>query len=223
MMSGVLATGESSPLLVPQPEQTGLAEDGSERALSARLLLRFAIGLAELGGERLTAVLRGFETARLAAPSVEPPAPVSGRHVVLGALCAAPDWLSHKLHPNPSLVPVRRPGNRLGRLVRRAPGMARARRYAAALGARTQAQLARWAEAGVHEEQAGRDLARRATRQIFANVMAQVAESPELQQVIEQQSGGVTTSAMNDLRESSARADKMVESVAGRLLHRRPR
>ena len=143
--------------------------------------------------------------------------------MVLGALCAAPEWLSHKMHPNPSLVPVRRPGNRWGRLVRRAPGMARARRYAAELGARTRAQLTRWAEVGVREEQVGRDLARRATGQIFASAMARVAESPELQQVIEQQSGGLTTSAMNDLRESSARADKMVESVAGRLLHRRPR
>jgi hypothetical protein len=216
MMSGVLATGESSPLTAPEPAQT-------EHAMSARLLLRFAIGVVELGGERLSAALRRFDAEeRLAAP-VEPPAPVSGRHVVLGALCAAPEWLSHKLHPNPSLVPVRRPGNRWGRLLHRAPGMARARRYAAALGARTRAQLTRWAEVGVREEQVGRELARRATGQIFANAMARVAESPELQQVIEQQSEGLTTSAMNELRESSARADKMVESVAGRLLHRRPR
>jgi hypothetical protein len=223
-MMGNVLPGESSPLTVPEPVQTEPAESESARAMSARLLLRFAIGVAELGGERLTAALRRFDAEeRLGAASVEPPAPVSGRHVVLGALCAAPEWLSHKLHPNPSLVPVRRPGNRLGRLVRRAPGMAWAERHAAELGALTRAQLARWAELGVREEQVGRDLARRATGQIFANAMAKVADSPELQQVIEQQSGGLTASAMNDLRESSARADRMVESVAGRLLHRRSR
>ncbi len=57
-----------------------------------------------------------------------------GRHVLLGALCTAPDWLSRKLHPNPTLVPVRRPSNRLTRLARRMPGVRRAHRYAEAMG-----------------------------------------------------------------------------------------
>jgi hypothetical protein len=142
---------------------------------------------------------------------------------VLGALCAAPEWLSRRLHPHPSLVPVRRPGNRWVRLASRAPGVARARRYATAVGARARTQVLRWAEAGVREEQQARGLARLAVEQMFASAMSRVAQSPELKTVIEQQSEGLTTSAMNELRESSARADRMVESVTGRLFGRRPR
>jgi hypothetical protein len=188
----------------------------------ARLLLRFAIGVAELGAEGLASALRRFEAARVATPPVEPLAPASGRHVLFGALCTAPDWLSRKLHPNPTLVPVRRPSNRLARLARRMPGVGRAHRYAEAMGARAQAQLGRWAETGAREEQAGRDLARLAVGVMFENAMSRVSQSPELKQVIEEQSQGLTTSAMSELRESSANADRVVESVARRLLGRRP-
>jgi hypothetical protein len=184
--------------------------------------LRFAIGVAELGGEGLAAALRRFEAARVASPPVDRLAPASGRHVLLGALCTAPDWLSRKLHPHPTLVPKPRPVGRWTRLMRRAPGVAQAHRYAEAVGARAQAQLGRWAELGAREEQAGRDLARLAVGVMFENAMNRVAQSPELKQVIEEQSGGLTSSAMGELRESSARADQVVESVARRLLRRRP-
>ena len=88
----------------------------------SRLLLRFAIGVAELGAEGLAAALRRFEAARVAVPPAEPLAPASGRHVLLGALACAPDWLSHKLHPHPTLVPKARPANSLMRLMRRSCG-----------------------------------------------------------------------------------------------------
>jgi hypothetical protein len=184
-----------------------------------RLLLRFAIGVAELGEEGLAAALRRFEAARVATAPAEPPAPSSGRHVLLGALCAAPDWLSRKLHPHPTLVPRARPASQLAR---RTPGIARAHRYVEQLGARARAQLGRWAETGTREEQAGRDLARLAVGVMFEDAMTRIAQSPELKHVIEEQSEGLTSSAMSDLRESSARADQVVESVARRLLRRRP-
>jgi hypothetical protein len=203
------------------PSRRRDAEYEGEPAPS-RLLLRFAIGVAELGGEGLAAALRRFEAARMAAPPVEPQAPTSGRHVLLGALCTAPDWLSHKLHPHPTLVPKARPASRLTRLARRTPGVARAHRYVESLGARARAQMGRWAETGVREERAGRDLARLAMGVLFENAMTRVAESPELKHVIEEQSQGLTSSAMGELRESSARADGLVESVADRLLRRRP-
>jgi hypothetical protein len=148
----------------------------------------------------------------------------AGRHVVIGALCDAPAWLAHQLHPTRGLMPVRREQGRwarLARLARRAPGVAQATRYAEALEARGRAQLARWAELGAHEEQAGREIARLAIGVMFENAMSHVAESPELKQVIEEQSQGLTRSAMNDIRETSARADRLVESVARRLLGRR--
>jgi hypothetical protein len=212
----------SSAAWVPTDEPSG--ENPSGQLPRGRLLLRFAIGVAELGGEGLAAALRRFEAERLAAPPAEPPAPVSGRHVLIGALCDAPDWLAHKLHPTRGLMPVRRDQGhwaRLARLVGRAPGIARATRYAQGLGARGRAQLGRWAALGAREEQAGRDLARRAVGTMFEDAMTRVAGSPELKQVIEEQSQGLTVSAMNELRESSARADRLVESVAGRLLGRR--
>jgi hypothetical protein len=212
--------------LLPARREAGPDQRTEEPAEipAGRLLLRFAVGAAELGIEGLAAALRQFEVERLAAPPVEPPAPLSGRHVVIGALCDAPAWLAHQLHPTRGLMPVRREQGRwarLARLARRAPGVAQATRYAEALEARGRAQLARWAELGAHEEQAGREIARLAIGVMFENAMSHVAESPELKQVIEEQSQGLTRSAMNDIRETSARADRLVESVARRLLGRR--
>jgi hypothetical protein len=49
-----------------------------------------------------------------------------------------------------------------------------------------------------------------------------VADSPELKRVIGEQSQGLAATAVNELRERSARADTVAESVLRRLTGRKP-
>ena len=193
-----------------------------------RLLFRFSIGLAELVGEGLVTSLRVFEETRHAAANtdVDETLPrVRARHVFIGAAAAAPAWLARGLRrragPPRPLEPRRPTSSRAHRLLARAPGVERARRGYLSLRLRVGAQMASWAEAGRREEHGGRALAREALSGYYELAMARVADSPELKQVIAEQSESLAESAVTTLRDGSARADDAVESVARRLLPRR--
>ena len=193
-----------------------------------RLLFRFTVGLVELAGEGLVTSLRVFEETRQAAadPDVDETLPhVRARHVFIGAAAAAPAWLARRLRRRagpPRVLEPRRPASGRGRrLLARAPGVARARRGYLSLRARVGAQMASWAEVGRREEHGGRALAREALNGYYELAMARVADSPELKQVIAEQSQSMAASAVTGLRDGSARADDAVESVARRLLPRR--
>ena len=196
----------------------------------ARLLFRFTIGLAELVGEGLVTSLRVFEETRQAAsdPDVADTLPnFRARHVLIGAAAAAPAWFArrlarpHRLGTPQELVPRRSESGRARRLLARAPGATRARRGYLTLRARVGVQLASWAEAGRREELGGRALAREALTGYYELAIARIADSPELKQVIAEQSQSLAESAVTTLRDGSARADDAVESVARRLLPRR--
>jgi len=196
----------------------------------ARLLFRFTVGLAELVGEGLVTSLRVFEETRQAAadPDVAETLPdFRARHVLIGAAAAAPAWFARRFaRPHHAgtlreLAPQRPASGRARRLLGRAPGVARARRGYVSLRARVGVQLASWAEAGRREERGGRALAREALKGYYEIAMARVADSPELKQVIAEQSQTLAESAVADLRNGSARADDAIESVARRLLPRR--
>jgi hypothetical protein len=105
----------------------------------------------------------------------------------------------------------------------RVPGAQRLRRDYRALRLRLAAELDRLSEAGRREEREARLLARLTLDGLFELVAGRLADSPELQQVIEQQSQGLTSSAMAQLREQSARADRTAENIARWLTGHRPR
>jgi len=193
-----------------------------------RLCFRFAIGVVELAGEGLVTSLRVFEETRQAAvdADIDETLPsVRARHVFIGAAAAAPAWLARSLRRRagpPRVLEPRRPSSsRARRLLARAPGVERAGRGYVALRARVGAQLASWAEAGRREEHGGRSLAREALNGYYELAIARIADSPELKQVIAEQSQSLAESAVTTLRDGSARADAAVESVARRLLPRR--
>src|SRR6185369_15001332 len=106
------------------------------------------------------------------------------------------------------------------RLLDRLPGGRRLRADYAELRARATLQLERWAAVGQIEESAARALARATLDGLFELAAARLADSPALRRVIEEQSQGLTSSAIAELRDRSARADRAVEAIARRLTGR---
>jgi hypothetical protein len=200
--------------------------DREGRVSGGRLLFRFGVGATELAGERLVAALRAIDTLMAegnvgggAEPEVEEE--LHFRHAVLGALAALPGWadaaIARGRRASSSALDVAVRGRGL---VFHAPGARRARLRLAELRARVDAQLARWAEEGRREEQAGREMAAVALQALSEEAVAAVADSPELKRVIAEQSEGITVSAVAGLRQRSARADRLAEAVARRILGR---
>jgi hypothetical protein len=215
---------ESSPTAVPTNEAT--AQTILERGL---LMLSLALGLLDLTNERVGAVLAACSA--IAPPvnlgPVAPGAPINVRHAALGllseaigAVSKAPGRARARLR---RMVESTRPDTatfaRTRKLVRRLPGMPRAVNRLAAWRDRGRNQLARWAELGRREQAQSRVLAFDALTVLRENMLARVSESPELKDVIREQSTGIAVTAMGELRERSARADGLVERTMGRLLH----
>jgi hypothetical protein len=191
-----------------------------------RPLLRFAVGLAVLSGERFAAILATSSTAPVPV-TAEPPAPPTPRHVALGLLLRALDRArGAPARLGARLSPVGRRARRLAppaaRLLGRLPGAARANARLGLWRTRAEAALARWAAEGAREETEGRAVARAALTTIRERALARLTESPDLKQVIREQSEGLAETAVSELRERSARADRLAEGAVRRLLGRRP-
>lgn len=198
-------------------------EHGDGQASSGRLVFRFVLGTAEVAWERLVAALRVFEEGRARAGETLLRPPLAPRHVLVGALCAAPAGLQSALARARPLA--ERTGQVAGRSLRaltRVPGGKRLQAASSAAAARTLTQIARWAEAGLQEEIAGRALARAVLPALFELAMARLADSPDLQELLQEQSEGLTAAAMNRLRAYSQGADQAAQGLASRLLHRGP-
>ena len=215
----------------PEDQGSRRAQPAERSAGPARLLLRFSLGAAELAGEGLA------RTLRLLAGAADGSAPPQGadtdgaaakadgpalRHVAIGALDAAPGWLRQVVeHARlPGGASARVLARRGSRLLDRLPGGRRLRADYAELRARATLQLERWAAVGQIEESAARALARATLDGLFELGAARLADSPALRRVIEEQSQGLTSSAIAELRDRSARADRAVEAIARRLTGR---
>jgi hypothetical protein len=83
------------------------------------------------------------------------------------------------------------------------------------------ARSVEWAAVGREEEVAGRRLVEVGLKVLPESVFSAIAESPELRQVISQETAGLTRTAIEKLRRTSARADDASESIARKVLRRR--
>jgi hypothetical protein len=193
---------------------------------AARLILRLMVGGTILAVEDAERALRHLAAG--AAPDgilAEPlPAP-SARHVLIGALATGPARLSALLQRGQRVVarPAKLASHGLRAVARVVPRVVpneALTRRANRLRARALTTARRLAEVGRREEQEGRALARAAVADALTDVLDVVADSPQLQTVIREQSAGMGRSALGELRERSARADTLVESVLGHLLPR---
>jgi hypothetical protein len=195
-------------------------ERGGEQGSSGWLVLRFLLGTAEMTRERLVAALRVLEQS-----SAEQPQswlPLAPRHVLLGALSAAPAGLrSAAARARPLAERSGRMASRGLQSLARIPGGQRVQAACHDARVRTLAQLARWAVAGQREEAEARSLARTALPELFELAMSRLADSPDLQELLQEQSQGLTAAAMERLREQSRGADQAAQRLASRLLRRR--
>jgi hypothetical protein len=222
--SSVVPVNDSSP---PAPARPSL-----ERA---RLMVRFAIGMTELTGERVGAVLAACSAvAPPAAPEALPAgAPLNLRHAALGLLSDAATGASRvparvRARWRRLAASTRRQGAplaRLGDVMGRLPGMPSALGHLHRWRDDGQKQLARWAQVGRREEAQSRALAFDALTVLRENMLARVSESPDVKNVIREQSEGIAVTAVSELRERSARADNLAERTVGRFFRggRNPR
>jgi hypothetical protein len=193
-------------------------ERGGEDGSSGRLTLRFVVGTVELVAERLAMALRVFDERRATCGETLAP-PVAPRHVLLGALSSAPAGLQRLLaRARPLAVRTSRRAGRSLHALARLPGGKRLEAACHDVVGRTAMQVARWAVVGQQEELAARSLARTALPDLFELAMARLADSPELEELLEEQTEGLAGTAVNVLREQSRGVDRAVQGWASRLL-----
>jgi hypothetical protein len=200
-----------------------------------RLATQFLMGLLLLGSDELLRYLQAAQNESGAAPKI-PTTIVSGKetgrdraaYLALGALTqgqkrlgrgirrgvryaeSAVGWAfatMDRLTDNPLGYLVRRPiERRLDDLVREGERVVRE---------------------GRQQAQSARLLASRTLGVMARDVVAEVADSPEvteaIQEIVGQQGGELTATMMDDTRQASAVTDSRLESVVRRLFRRRPR
>ena len=190
-------------------------------------MLRLVVGVADLTQERVGAVLAACAAAAPPVPfEATAGAPIDARYAALGLLSRAvgraPTLLPAILRTRWSRVGAesrRRaaPLDRAGRLVGRLPGMRRALSRVRSWRDGTKMQLVRWTEMGRREQVESRALALDALTVLRENMIARVSESPDVKQVIREESEGIAVTAVAQLRDGSVRADDLAERAVGRL------
>jgi hypothetical protein len=80
-----------------------------------------------------------------------------------------------------------------------------------------------WVQEGREEEEHSRQLATVAAQETFSTSMDQLGRAPALQDLVRQQSAGLTKDVLDEVRERTVSADTVVEHVARSLLRRAPR
>lgn len=81
----------------------------------------------------------------------------------------------------------------------------------------------RWIATGREVEPQSRQLARRTANGIIDEFIERLAENPEVQLLVQQQSIGLATEIRDEVRERTVTADNALESIVRRVLRRAPR
>jgi hypothetical protein len=194
---------------------------GPENELSVvRLSFRFIVGGAALAGEWLGSALRAID--ELPVPAEDGPALArsDARAIAIGALSAALRWRPGSKRPAAASRLARGTLRTGARALALLPGSRLATRPYRRFRDRLVHRLRRWGEEGAREHRAGRRLARVAAPVFAELAVSRLADSPQLQKVIHEQSEGLAASSVNELRERSEAADRAVERTMGRLLGR---
>ncbi len=83
--------------------------------------------------------------------------------------------------------------------------------------------VARWTEVGRREHARGRMIAKRALSDLSSKGISTFADSPEVREMVKSQSTGIAMDAVNNVRQQTAAADRVVEQIARKLFGRKPR
>jgi hypothetical protein len=184
----------------------------------ARLLFRFALGAGWLASEWLAAALRVVDELPAPADGPEDVVPIDARAVLAGAVSSA----LRRRRPRavaPSTA-LRRRGRQGLRLLTHLPGAGLVERRLDSFREAALIQFGQWAQEGARETLAGRRLARLAAPGLFELAVARLAQSPELRKLIAEQSQGLASSTVAELRQRSERADTLIEDFLRRILGR---
>jgi hypothetical protein len=88
------------------------------------------------------------------------------------------------------------------------------------VAARGEEMLERLVESGWSEEKAGRLLARNASAEVMDELLAYLAEKPEIRQLVQQQGVGLAGELVEQIRGRAAAADNLVDRISGTILRR---
>jgi len=89
--------------------------------------------------------------------------------------------------------------------------------------ARGQAEILRWIERGQLEEPISRELARLAFGETVDEFIEHLAENREVQELVQQQSVGLASEVVDQVRQRTFTADTLVERIARAVTRRAPR
>jgi hypothetical protein len=88
---------------------------------------------------------------------------------------------------------------------------------------RGQGSLSRWIEIGREVEPRGRELASLTYEEIIGEFIDRLAESPEIRELVTQQSLSLAAGVRDEVRERTVTSDNVLEDIARRILRREPR
>jgi hypothetical protein len=226
------AAARPSALSVPPVAPTASTADPEFDAYLAvvKTLLGGAVeGTAELARrlERLEAQLQAGEDGPPGPGEVNSTADVV-RYMLFGASLAAADGLRQRAvrWAEASDVLIRTTGSAIAplassRLTRRVVGPFD--RAFGRLVARGQSQVNTWVELGRANEPTARLLARQAYLEAVDDFIGHLSQNQQLSDLVQEQSIGLATEFVEEVRERTVSADTLAESIVRRILKRPPR
>jgi hypothetical protein len=209
-----------------------------------RALIRLAIGSVELGAENLLHRLERLEAQPPPAgvnseptsaivrsePAGAPPEQIESsqlalaRYITIGAIFDAQERLER------GLIQFGRAGNAVNRLATRAskplrwiPGVKPLGRSIDRLAARGEQEVARWIKLGRQEEQESKEFAERVIIDTLGEYFQYLADHPAVEELVEEQSTGLATEVVEEVRERAVSLDTFLEGFARAMLRRTPR
>jgi uncharacterized RDD family membrane protein YckC len=196
---------------------------------SAGSLARFVLGATLTGWQHFVSQARGWDDAsqpKTPDPfTQQPDSAITARHVALGLMVDTSERVGRggtKAFQSARQVTDRLAGHP-ARRVARSRLLAPARRRYDALLARGQRQVRRWAVRGQVEETRSRELFRSVVSESVDASIEQIAQNPEIQELVETQSENMAREVIEELRERGVNTDLITSQPFDRLLRRTPR
>jgi hypothetical protein len=197
-----------------------LESDWSPSIAFARLLL----GLALEGGDQLTAHLRRWDSAAhtpVAALERPPSFRDLQRYATLAMLTgtAARGGMVLRSLLDASDEAATRVGDGFDYALRRWPFRS-LRPYLFSLRWDVEEAMDEWIDLGRRKEEQARRMARHAAASLVDEVFDYLAQSPDVRDLVERQAAGAAETAVEDVRERTASADRLVARLVRNLLRR---
>lgn len=217
-------------------QDTGAAPDGDDFAAS-KAILRLLVGLTLEGTDELSRRLREWEDRITQEAAPTPPDGSDAEtltdgdrlyYALIGMAFAARqrvenDLMGWLVSPSRAMQGMIDAADQIAQNPLLRPLVKPLKEQAEQLSTQMHGEIERWIAIGQAEEQRSRAIARTAVPEIVDEVLESLADNPELQDLIQQQSVGLAGEVVDSVREVTVTADAVMEGIVRRLLRRRPR